>query len=356
VFSLFQDKLEGKGTPLEVTTGQLPRPRLAFVVYFRAIAIVLIVAGHSYGLAGIQFSHALDDAISSFLKGATALFVFISGFLFDYVYSGKYRYRQFLEEKARRLLIPYLVLTFIAQLVFWELYDDQSIYDKIFRDLILGDTFQAYWYVPFILVMFTIAPLHRGFMRLRSVNQIWIILALMIIAGFVQRPINNDNVFQSIIFYMPIYLSGLFVSVNREALVHIKNNRFFLLLITVGLVSIQGFIGQNDNMQSSMLTFQRFELMGFQKLSLSLLLIALFSHAKLPPSRMVNLVAETSFAIFFLHPFLLEIFSNTKIFLRTDIQWLDLALATITIVGSCILITLALKLMFKSSSKYIIGY
>jgi hypothetical protein len=148
----------------------------------------------------------------------------------------------------------------------------------------------------------------------------------MIIAGFVQRPINNDNVFQSIIFYMPIYLSGLFVSVNREALVHIKNNRFFLLLITVGLVSIQGFIGQNDNMQSSMLTFQRFELMGFQKLSLSLLLIAL------------------------------EIFSNTKIFLRTDIQWLDLALATITIVGSCILITLALKLILKSSSKYIIGY
>jgi len=52
--------------------------RLVSFDYFRGVAILFIVAGHSYGPWGINTLP--EKILSNLITGGTALFVFISGF------------------------------------------------------------------------------------------------------------------------------------------------------------------------------------------------------------------------------------------------------------------------------------
>jgi peptidoglycan/LPS O-acetylase OafA/YrhL len=331
--------------------------RLEQIVYFRATAILLIVAGHAYGPAGISLGGGVDDTLSNIVKGATALFVFISGFLFDYVYSARYSYRNFLLDRVKRLLIPYCALTLLAGLMFSNWAGGGLSADQLFRNFVLGDTFQAYWYVPFILLMFALAPLHRLFMGLKTSHQITIIIAAAILGGFVQRPIGNDNAVQSVVFYLPVYLSGLFLSLHRETLMPALKKKWpWLLLTAVLLATIQSLEGHNGNMHKPFWAISGFELMGLQKLALALALLGLFAMFPSPSGRIVRIVADTSFAIFFLHPFVLQLIGGSPRFQLTHFQWIDLAIAVVAIVALCALIALILRAFLKSHSKYLTGY
>jgi hypothetical protein len=345
---------EGQAEPFAVKVPTRP-PHLAFIVYFRAIGILLIVAGHSYALGGIRLGSGFDNTLSNLIKGATALFVFMSGFVFDYVFSARYGYRSFVLDRAKKLLIPYSLLT--AGFVFSNWTPAVQSAEQLFRYFAIGDAFQAYWYIPFIMLMFAFSPLHRLFMDLRTSQQIAIIVGAAIVSGLVQRPVSNDNALQSVIFFMPVYLSGIFLSLHRKTLLPALQKRWPTLLLTAVLLAIvQSARGQSDNMHKPFFAFGGFDLMVFQKLVLALALAGLFAKLPSPPSRVVSVVADTSFAIFFLHPFVLKIIGDTAVFQLTHIPWIDLSIAVSAIVTLCALIALTLRIVLKAESKYITGY
>ncbi|MFT4571514.1 MAG: peptidoglycan/LPS O-acetylase OafA/YrhL [Candidatus Binatia bacterium] len=332
-------------------------PRLEAIVRFRATAIFLIVAGHSYHVAGIRLGTGFDYIVSDLIKGSTALFVFISGFLFDYVFSARYGYWSFMRDRVIKLAAPYSVLTILAGFMFsnWAAGGPSS--EQIFRYFVYGDTFQAYWYIPFILLMFALSPLHRRVMCLRKSHQIGIIILGAFIAAVVQRPVANDNAFQSVVFYLPVYLSGLFLSLHRETLLPIlRQKRGWLLLAAVLLAMIQSASGQSDNMHKPFFAIHGFELMAFQKTVLSMALIGCAATFSSPPGRIIRIISDTSFAIFFLHPFALRFLSSSTFFQLAPFPWINLVIATATIVSLCALIALAVRTLLKSNSKYIIGY
>jgi len=62
--------------------------------YFRAVAIVLIVIGHTYDISGWQIDSFGDRVLANLISGGTSLFVFISGFLFHHVFYPKFVYRK----------------------------------------------------------------------------------------------------------------------------------------------------------------------------------------------------------------------------------------------------------------------
>lgn len=346
----------GDGASVTVTI-HTPRPRLAVIDYFRAIAIVLIVAGHSYDVSGIRLGTGFDNTLSDLIKGSTALFVFISGFIFDYVYSDRYSYRSFVLDRSKKLLIPYCLLTINAGFMFSNWAAGGLSWDQLFRYFVLGDTFQAYWYIPFILLMFALAPLYRLFMDLRTSHQAAIIIGGVILGGLVQRPVDNHNAFQSVVFYLPVYLSGLVLSLHRETLVPFLQRRWrWLLLTAVLLAVIQSLGGQSDNMHKPFFAIHGFELMGLQKLALCFALVGLFTRFSSPPGRTVRIVADTSFAIFFLHPFVLKLIEGTTALQLTHLPWIDLVIAVVAIGTLCILIAVALHALLKADSKYLTGY
>jgi len=69
---------------------------LNYINVFRGLAILLIVAGHSmqFGEVG-SFAQRLSVEV---FAGGTALFIFISGFLFQHL-SGKYEFKNYMKKK-----------------------------------------------------------------------------------------------------------------------------------------------------------------------------------------------------------------------------------------------------------------
>ena len=78
---------------------------LNYINVFRGLAILLIVAGHT-----MQFGEAgslIQKASVEIFAGGTALFIFISGFLFQHL-SGKYEFKNYMSKKWTNVILPYL--------------------------------------------------------------------------------------------------------------------------------------------------------------------------------------------------------------------------------------------------------
>lgn len=132
---------------------------------------------------------------------------------------------------------------------------------------------------------------------------------------------------------------------------------WWLLLLTAALFAvIQSVGGQSDNMQKRFFAIGGVELMGFQKLALSFALFGLFAWFPAPPGRVVEIIADTSFAIFFLHPFVLNLFGRTTLFQLTHLPWINLAITTTAIVTLCTLFAMTVRALLKAESKYLTGY
>ena len=211
---------------------------------FRAIAILIIVAGHCFNLVGISSDSLLNATLINLISGSTALFVFISGFLFHYVFYKKYEYRNFVSKKIFNVLIPYFLLGFVPLLLHVSERMDQSLLETIsnpgliienlvapiVRNYVTGRFLTAYWYIPFIMTTFLLSPLHIKFIRINWSAQLFIVGVLSCIAIFMHRPMWNVNVLQSVVYYAPIYLIGIMASIYKDVVYKSLENKDFLLL------------------------------------------------------------------------------------------------------------------------------
>ncbi|AGS39765.1 acyltransferase family protein [Cycloclasticus zancles] len=75
--------------------------RLNYFDYFRAIAIIIIVAGHSFSLWVIDTLP--EKVLANIITGGTSLFVFISGFFFHHIFYKNFKYQIFILKRFRSL-------------------------------------------------------------------------------------------------------------------------------------------------------------------------------------------------------------------------------------------------------------
>ena len=85
--------------------------------HFRALSIILIVMGHLYTLSGIKFDTAFENILGNIITGGTFNFVFVSGFLFNSVFYKRFNYKFFIINKAKRVFLPYIILSFLPILI-----------------------------------------------------------------------------------------------------------------------------------------------------------------------------------------------------------------------------------------------
>ena len=75
--------------------------------YFRGIAIFIIVLGHSYWLAGFEATTDVEKTFEAVATGGTALFVFVSGFMFHHVfYKRTFDYKKFVIREIAAIRTP----------------------------------------------------------------------------------------------------------------------------------------------------------------------------------------------------------------------------------------------------------
>lgn len=137
------------------------------IVNIRAIAIMLVVFGHSiilYSSAWNLYTSTNQVLILDYLKRIIdliqmPLFFSISGFLFFYSINKKINFFKFIKNKCLRLLIPFICIG-----IFWMLplrimckykaYENVSLSKIIFNKILLGQDCGHLWFLPTLFLMF----------------------------------------------------------------------------------------------------------------------------------------------------------------------------------------------------------
>ncbi len=138
--------------------------------YFRGIAIFFIVlchfmgdfnekTGNSINIFNDKFSFRYWIAYEfQFIWGDTALFVFISGFLFYYIfYQRGFDYKLFLKNKFKNIVSPYLVMCALLFVIRFCVEKQAPSYNKDWLRLNVF-WYVAFWYIPFISIVFIALP------------------------------------------------------------------------------------------------------------------------------------------------------------------------------------------------------
>ncbi|MGW8161665.1 MAG: acyltransferase family protein [Desulfobulbales bacterium] len=345
--------------------------------YFRGIAILFIVTGHCLYMSGWAVDTVAEKLIANVVLGGTALFVFISGFLFHHIYYTRFDYRKFMATKIKNVLTPYFVLS--TPLVLYSvLVKGTGPYAEFFFSrepgffssyirlaalyLWTGRILEAYWYIPFIMVVFTFSPLVMAFIKLRPGLRIFILTILFTVSLLVQRPVLNISVLQSVVYFLPVYLFGIIVSIHRETIYTYLDGREIYLMITIVMLALvqSYYYPAFGNLHKPAFQLNLPDIILVQKIFLCLFFVVLLNRFEKTPIPLLDNLASASFAIYFIHPYVLwivQMMLNRRYPLVEQIKgpvlWLIMTPAVVLI---SMIMAKGVRNIFKSHSRSIIGW
>ncbi|RLS32359.1 MAG: acyltransferase [Planctomycetota bacterium] len=360
----------------------MKQPHLIAMESFRGLAILLIITGHVIGLVPLHIDSTLEKLPLNLLMGGTSLFVFISGFLFYYLYPETFDFIRFLRQKISFVLLPYLVMSalpvtyYAAKRADWTPLHGATglwaLWEPLLGFLVQSLAFLSngshipggYWYVPFIMVIFVLSPPFRVYGRLRLAPRLAIMVFSMAISMLIHRPVENLLVAQSVIYYTPVYLLGINVAINREEVLRrLAGREGWLGIGILGLAFAQAVcFTEYGNLHKPALQWGGIDLMLPQKMLVCLLLYSLFSRVSCLNQPILKTLATSSFALFFLHPLLIIVLhkvvsadtSSTPF--GTPIEVIQVAVWAIVVTGLSYAIASAIRWCLPAVSRRIIGW
>lgn len=360
------------------------RKFLNSINYFRGIAIIVIVMAHCYGIAHWNISKEeslFGRLFYSLNANGSVFFVFISGYLYNHIFYDNFNYRNFLIKKAKFVLLPYFLCSILP--IAYTVFDlnNKWLFNFVFVNggrgflpegmietpaiailwfLATGRAVYAYWFIPMIVIIFLISPLINSLIR--SGHLLKVILLLLPISIIVHRPIHNHNPIHSLVYFLPVYLLGIYSSINREKILKYLDSSWRKLLLlgsAISLILVQVFVfNDTGNFNKVFFSITIPDVNIVQKILLCFLLIAVLDNWEENEITVLKKTAETSFAIYFIHPFFLRPLARLSRFIGGGFQGnlLTLLIATIVMLICSIAIAQLLKLIFKKHSRYLIGW
>jgi len=335
--------------------------------YFRGIAIIIIVLGHCYELAHWNISSSAEELFYALSLNGSVYFVFISGFLYRHIFYERFNYQKFMVKKSQYVLLPYLfcsILPISAMMFFLDSrylpssLDDQPLL-AVGWYLITKRASFAYWYVPKAMLLFALSPVINWIIKSDKVSAA--ILFLLPISIIVHRPINNINAVHSLIYYLPIYLIGIWASANyKRNEKYLKNSKLkiILLLLAVVLGVAQVWIfNHSGNFHKEFWSITVPDLNLLQKIILSFLFLSILDRYEQSDINRLKKTAETSFAIYFIHPIVIQCMYSLMLKLNINFQgnFFTLILTSTFVTLLSMAIALGIKAIFKKNSRYLIG-
>jgi len=340
--------------------------RLNYFDYCRAVAIIFIVAGHSYSVWVIDTIP--EKMLANIITGGTALFVFISGFFFHHTFYKNFNYKNFIIKKSRNVLVPYLILSTVAFVVIVILLNDPHPYlagdvslELYLKAIWSGRTLNAYWYIPFICLAFLASPLFLGFIKLPNASQLTIFALFLFVSMIGHRPIDNVAPFHTLGYFTSIYLLGIIFSINQYKLLSIFKNKSLILgglVLALSFIQITFYDTRGNFHKETFFSFEGFDVIILQKIALIFLIISIVQKFESKNIPALKYIASVSFPIFFIHPWILFVWQRYSLadyftFLPGIVIFAVITLIAFT--GSIILATIV-KAIFAKRSSYLIGW
>jgi surface polysaccharide O-acyltransferase-like enzyme len=335
---------------------------LRYIHNFRGFAILTIVATHI--IPTLEWGDERVEKITSILIGnGTVYFIFIAGFLFQFL-SSKYEYKKYLSKKLQYVILPYLLISIpaitlcIARKIYippdWfsARFSDWPIPGQIIMYLLTGAHLPPFWFIPMITIFYIISPILLWVDRHPQAYRI--LPMLLTITAVVPRPYQNDNVMQSFVHFLSVYMIGMFCSHYRDKLFLIVQKKYLWLLI--GFVILTAL--------EIAIVPRPIAINSLSKLILCVLIIYVLwlIESRLPKKfhEIMGFLAELSFGIYFLHDYFIIAYSGAANKFGFDPFWtqanpLTFSLIFFTAVGASIVSILIVKRIFGKNSRFVIG-
>lgn len=325
--------------------------------YFRAFAILNVVFIHIWrlpmGVSYKEFPSWLGWTNVVLFHDSTIYFVFISGFLFHYL-SGRFNITKYFKGRLLNVISPYLI---ISTLIYALNPLGLGVFEYSVRGYItcmLNGTAQVQlWYIPFISLIFAVSPL---LLKIEEKYFIPAALALMLLPILGTRTETYITIGQYLYFF-PVYCFGMVCSMRYERFVQISVKYFTvfcaLAVLSSVLVALECIQGADSvpvlNMEG---------LFFLQKLFLLFVVVRLLQGLKNRQFRVLNVLADFSFAIYFFHVLVFDLMGALLLaVLPTEgMNWgLIGTLLTLTAATVTVLLTVGLKRLLGRSSRMLIG-
>lgn len=303
---------------------KVTKKSLDYMTNYRGFAILMIVMVHCLTYF-YNRNYEEYPYLYSFWGHSTDLFLFISGFLFEYLLYKKYSYKTFISKKIRRLIIPYLFWALPISIVYFVIkgFDIKFLIYTLFTGL--GHANDAHWYIPFIFTLFVLSPLLTFLQSKKILYIILLPISLFVSLTSSRAVVNEWYPIAMIPNLLGFFILGMCFSHYREHIID-KIYKFDWLFILCGLAicflsSFYEVESPKPVLESLVGYFSgniKINLYALNKLFYCIGFLCLFYRLDLKGSRfpLLEKLAHYSFGIYFCHLYVIRVVSSmtTKCF------------------------------------------
>lgn len=348
---------------------------LSYVHSFRGLAILIIVFGHAVAAAVIGAMGVFDETYplvvvsEVFYHDSTIYFAIISGLLFTCVLKPR-GFKRFFVSKLKFIVVPYVFLTLIFTFFRIKFNGNDSFFENlgyffntVFRNLIFGKANFVMWYIPVLVFLYLVTPFLDWLQNKNRWTKLLFLLVILmpLLVSRIQMAHEYILKLETMLYFSGAYAFGMWMGSDISGILgRLKNIRVQILVIallsTLGLFYL--YINQMDYLGKVSLKESLFYIQKLCFTVLILLQLKKFEHKQI---KWLNVVARDSFAIYFLHGFIL--FSSLSWFKSLlqirEIEPLNIISGTLLLlvyaIGLSLLTVYIFKKIFKRYSRYLVG-
>jgi len=287
----------------------------------RAIAIIVVVAAHAVWTLSWQPDSVTQHLLAFLFANISLPLVFVSGLLFHHLHY-RYTYGSYLRRKFLHVIVPYLVVSLPAVFIALSrnpppeaIYPQLAGYSRLYQFgwyYLKGGAHLNFplWFVPMIALFYLAAPAFSACTR--QPRWYWVILPFSAVSVLLHRTcFPNLDTLHSAVYFLPAYLLGMWYRQYSQTIeAAFAQRRRWLRGLIVATLLLTWVLDKNlgNYLESGWFTFESglIDWLFVQKMLLSVLLSV---EIRFWPAALHGRLAGigcASFAIFFLHAYLLR--------------------------------------------------
>ena len=306
--------------------------------YFRAFAIMAIMLCHYVSW------HEYDAINNIFFTTSTIFFLFISGYLCQFLYSRKKDgIMSYYRKKILNVICPFVVFS----IVFALLKGDFVLSIEFAKFLLLGRVQGQYWYIPFVSVLFFFSPI---ICRIKNSSLLLVtVIAAFFWMMFPIRPgkftLQWPHIFYFYAYFTVFYLFGFLYCRHKGQIDYwLKVHK---MVILAG--ALLGYVIIWNPPILQLKTANSGILIGVQRLLMSLCVIMLLDKIKNRRIWLLDQIAKYSFTLYFIHFAVFIQFEFLRQYILSYLTFLPLIISEMLIYCGYLVIMLSVSIIFKNA-------
>jgi probable poly-beta-1,6-N-acetyl-D-glucosamine export protein len=343
---------------------------LRYIHLMRGAAIILVVAIHCIlALEWIKsdWKHELVNII--FWDGSGVFFA-VAGYLFHHL-SPKFSYKDYLVKKFTNVILPFLLIS-IPGIIhtlgyldipnkYPELLDLPTWMHVVYLYAYPGQQYNyPLWFIPVMSMYFLMAPIFIWLFK----RPIWFFASLILFALYTMGHFRPSAKYQHIVttvYWLSSYMVGMAASMYREQLgAWLDRHPVIPWAAWLAVVLIQLWVLGDGNPKRLDVPHSATEialnLYFVQKTLLFVAFIALFRRIQHRPLVALDMLANWSFPIFFLHAYILQLLFKSRFGFEVPGSVGGALIVTVVVTGVTMGLAMLIRKVVGKRSRYVIGY